>query len=309
MELGALAVGLDMRLLELAKTHVLRNDLSDAYLRQLICTVNSLAALIGFAPSTSDLTIENINRVVANPKISKTTRDNRRRMLMTLAGVAAQERLIDRIDPFYIHKVKKQKQLPKGYSWDEANRIVFTLENPPVEWAPGQSMKQGPAEWLNEPLRNGLIRRQWWLAFVLMAWDTGHPSDITRFTKSEMDMNGRITAARSKTGKLIRSQLSAAALRAVHAIQLERDRKLLPRWCHCVNKKCLSEDFGKISHLAGVGGFIKYLRAGAGSNVENENPGTGHLFLSNNRRTFEEHYWDRRHDSGPILSPRPLRVG
>ena len=62
-----------------------------------------------------------------------------------------------------------------------------------------------------------------------------------------------------------------------------------------------------IAEVSECPGTLKYFRSGAGTNVEKNNPQSGHQFLANSRRVFEENYLVRSHLKGrEVISPESI---
>lgn len=288
-----------IELTKLVDDYCRRSDVSTGYQRQLHSAVSALRKSINRdTPTTADLNVANINKCIEQRTLSDHTRHNRRRYLSLLAKEAVRLGYLKSFDTESVFKVRRKRTIPKGYSLAQAKAIATTILKPPTKEL---------GDWLADDYQIGVNRQAWWLAFVLASWDTGHVSDMRLLLKSELDFEGRVTRLRHKTGKLIRSQLSKAALLAIDKIQLPNVQEVFPRWCNCVSRKCVTVEFRRIAGAAKVGGSLKWFRSGSGTQVEIENPGQGHQHLSNSRRVFENNYLVQPLlVNQPILSPTPL---
>ena len=283
-------------LIKFSQDYVRRRDLSKGYQHQILCTVRAFGRSMSKDPTVSDLSAQSINHLISAKSVSDETRNNRRRMLLTLAAEAARMGLIERIDPFFVQKIKRRKKLPKGYSIDQARQIIQAIAKPPKR-----------EKWFQFVYENGVRRRDWWLAYLLACWDSGAVQDMRLLTRDQIDPDGSYWFLRHKTGKVVDGRLSRPTLAAIKRIDRPRQRLLFPRWCNCKNGKCISEEFRVIAEVSECPGTLKYFRSGAGTNVEKNNPQSGHQFLANSRRVFEENYLVRSHLKGrDVISPEPL---
>lgn len=281
--------------------YVDHNDLSDGYRRQLYSAVSAFERSNNIVKAKlDDFSAESINATIRNPKISRTTRSNRRRMLCTIATAAAQRNRIERIDPFEICKVKVEKKITRGYSHADALQIVT--------WVCSENADIADEEWLSRPLLGKATRRHWWSAYLRCCWDTGAPQDMRSVKLSEVSKTGFIVKHRLKTGKLMRLRLSASTLEAVKILRKfsqSESNLLLPAWQFCQNNKPIYKDF-KIIATKTVAGSLRYFRSGAGTDVEQRHPNRGHEFLANGRRTFESNYLVHELLAREPLCPREL---
>lgn len=271
-----------------------RGDLSRGYLKQLLACVSAIDKYLERESTTDDLTAETINNwidwALSHTELVKTTINNRRRAFRTLAKAYTNQELTG------VYCVRPHNKLPDGYSWQQAKAIV-------------DSVRRCQSQWLEFRYRAiGIKRRDWWYAYLLACWDSGAPTDMRLLRKSELAEDGCIWKLRQKTGKLISPQLSTEALRAIKKISKRKDDLVIPKWCNCVNSKCISQEFRVIRDLAGQPGTLKWFRSGSGTNAEDEHPDQGHIHLGNSRRVFLAAYLVRKHltRKRPTVKPRPL---
>lgn len=145
-----------------------------------------------------------------------------------------------------------------------------------------------------------LERRAYWQTIIPVAYHTGlGQCDLERIERRHFDHAGVIRFSRSKTGKRILAQIPMDLLKRIPMAPG-------PIWPRTVSKEHWRRTFGKIVRKAGLTGTFKKLRKTAGTLVDAEHPGQGHVLLGNSRQIFERHYRDPRTVKENPLSPPGL---
>lgn len=135
--------------------------------------------------------------------------------------------------------------------------------------------------------KSGVERAEWWRSFVSAAWDTGLSTcDLLDVRREWIGADGEFTTVRRKTGKRVVVGLHPATLTEIDAT-FPPERELI--WPLTVSREMMRRTFAKLARLAGVGGSLKWLRAGSGTSVD-ERHGHGEWHLGNTRQVFERHY-------------------
>jgi integrase len=143
----------------------------------------------------------------------------------------------------------------------------------------------------------GIQRRLFWETLIEAAYYTGlNWCDLREIRREDVPESGILEWRRSKTGKQVIVYLPARLVSHVPT-------GLIWEWPYC--GEVFRQQFKRIVTRAGLTGSFKRLRKTAGTLVEQQAPGSGHLYLGDERRTFELHYWS--HDSpGPPVHPPDL---
>lgn len=135
--------------------------------------------------------------------------------------------------------------------------------------------------------KSGVERAEWWRSFVSAAWDTGLSTcDLLDVRREWIGADGEFTTVRRKTGRRVVVGLHERTLTEIDAT-FPPERELI--WPLTVSREMMRRTFAKLARLAGVGGSLKWLRAGSGTSVD-ERHGHGEWHLGNTRQVFERHY-------------------
>lgn len=279
-----------MNLREYARYYVALVDGSDGYLRQIEWALHDFEKVVG-PIALADLTVELINRYLRERKeqLAPRTRKNRRGYLRTLLHHAASNTAIaDRptLPDAPLARVKVPDTIVEAWTPSQVGQLLTVIDG------------------LDGSYRNGFSKRLYWRSYILAAWDLGlRGCDMRSIERSWIPPDGRFSIVQAKTGRIVWLQLRPPAMEAINDFQ-HAGRLIWPLWCR-------QNTWGKIAQAlvrrAGLPGSIGWLRASAATATEVTQPGTGHLFLGHtNRRTFEQHYFDRRQE---VSRPQPPLLG
>jgi hypothetical protein len=282
------------------KDYVLRTDVGDGYADQLRWVVRGFEAHLQRAASVSDLSHEQINSYLAHLRkagYAGETRRSRRRMLLTLASDAARLRLIEPTNRDMVARVKVVPKMPDGLTWEQARHVIICLNS--------KATKHN--KWLSFRYRKtGLVRRDFWRAYLSAAWDTGAPADLRALRWDELQADGRVFRLRHKTGKTLHWALSTYTMEAIARLATPERELVFPL---SGGLNLFRRDVRKILvEIAGLenetlGGF----RSGAGTDAEmHHGRGAGCQLLGNTPEVFVKHYEIPELIRRPALAPRPL---
>lgn len=139
-------------------------------------------------------------------------------------------------------------------------------------------------------------RDQFWETLIEAAWLSGlNWIDLRQVKREDVPANGVLHWRRSKTRKPVTVYLP---LRLVAHIA----SGIVWRWPF--SGEVFRQQFARIVRCAGLVGSFKTLRKSSATAVETLAPGRGHIYIGDERRTFERHYW--RVDSGEMIHPPEL---
>lgn len=262
-----------------------RLSLGAASLAQHEIAVRLFARWLGRSATLGDLCEDTLRQFLADYLAegwSPATVNNKRTHLLALWRFAFEEDLIDR--PPQARRIPRARErTPVPEAWDaiEVGRLLA---------AAGRCY---PA------------RRDWWVAVLLVLYDTGaRISEVLRLDACDMDLDrGWVVFRRTKTG--------AERWRRLHADTVAVCRRVVrdgggPAFPWPYSRRWLDDCFRRICRHAGVrygrgrGGLWHKLRRSSGTLVE-QHEGPGHTHLGNTRRVFERHYQD------PRFAPDTLR--
>lgn len=134
---------------------------------------------------------------------------------------------------------------------------------------------------------NGVLRRDYWTAAILVGWDSGfRRGDILRLRRDAVRPDGALRVVQSKTGAVIETRLRPSTVAALDAIR----RPLPLAWP--LDLSWFGRHFARLVKSAGVNrGTFRWLRRASGSYVEAAAPGCGHKHLGHAApATFSRHY-------------------
>jgi integrase len=154
----------------------------------------------------------------------------------------------------------------------------------------------------------GLKRSEWWPLAIRVAWDSGlRWADQVSIPVSAVRPDGLVSVRQNKTGKVATFQFSPSTMAALRA-SLERcARSLVIPWPS--SGETFRDQVTLLVQKAGIRqGTWKWIRRGSGTDVELQEPGTGHQHLGNTRAVFERSYGDKTIIGRRIPSPRELAI-
>lgn len=154
----------------------------------------------------------------------------------------------------------------------------------------------------------GLRRSVWWDLAVRVAWDSGiRWGDQVELPVSAVRPDGSVVWTQSKTGKVAAFRLSPSTMRALTASLQSCPRSLVMPWPS--SRETFLDQVERIVKRAGIReGTWKWIRRGSGTDVELQQPFTGHRHLGNTRAVFEQSYGDQAILGRSVPSPRELLV-
>jgi integrase len=134
---------------------------------------------------------------------------------------------------------------------------------------------------------NGVTRRAYWRAAIMVAWDTGlRRGDVWRFRKSIVRDDGTLRVVQHNTKRVVAVRLRAGTVKALAEIQ--HDEALRWTWAETY----FGRHFKRLVKAARVSdGTFKWLRRSSGSYVELQQAGAGSKHLGQTRpEVFTKHY-------------------
>ena len=128
---------------------------------------------------------------------------------------------------------------------------------------------------------------RWWNTLLRGAWYTGlRRTDLLLLERQQFDGEGVAEIVQHKTGKRLAIAMPVSLLQ-----ELPHVGKL---WTWRLSYETFRRQFAAIVKRAAIPrGPFKRIRKSAGNEAERLRPWCGHLFLGNERRTFERHYLAR----------------
>lgn len=145
------------------------------------------------------------------------------------------------------------------------------------------------ADALKGDYSNGIPRKKWWRAWIRVEWESGlSPCDMLALHRHSINSDGMCEAVRIKTGARVCFQLRPKTIESLDATYPPNRALCFPLWA---SLEMLRREFAALRAKAGMHeGSMKWLRAGSGSYVEQQKPGTGHCHLGNTVQVFNRHY-------------------
>lgn len=289
-----------MWLTDFVEDYLQRTDVGEAYAEQLRWCVRGFSKFLERPACLDHLNSRDINAYLAHLRkagYAGETRRSRRRILLTLSSDAARQRLIDPVNRDMVARIKVFPAVPDGLTWSEARNIIIAI-----------NAKGKYDHWFCYRYRKtGIVRRDWWRAYLSACWDTGAPADLRSLRWEELQENGRVYRLRGKTGKPLRWQLSSYTMDAIARLANPPYRPLVfPLWgCLDRFRREARKIIQEVAGLKGksLGGF----RSGAGTDAElRHGTGAGCQLLGNTPQVFVKHYEIAPLIERPAMSPRPL---
>lgn len=265
-------------------------DASIGWQNQLRYVVVHFSKFIGRPATFDDLTVDNVNAWIAEmcaSKLSKQSCRSKRRVLLVLWRAAADRDLAPMLPERKIRKVKAPPLIPKAWTADEMRRLIATCRE-----------LRGP--------RNGDFPARFWLAFVLVAYNTGlRLSDLVRLRFDDIGADGGFTIIQQKTGFPVTCHLKPATLAAVANLAGRGDR------IFAYHLQTMQAQFKHIVRRAGLVGSIKTLRRTAATLCECATPGSASALLGHRDPALAvRHYLDPRQvQASKALPPELFEQG
>lgn len=288
-----------MLLSDYAPRYVAMQDGSEGYLKQFLWTIAALEKFAGKQLHFEDVNADLLNGYLMATKdsLAPVTRRSRRNMIRRLVLTAHDD------DSLHFHlpralrlaTVRQRGTMPEAWSVDQVRRLLDAASN-----LEGRYRVSKHGRVLD---RLGPVKRDYWRAYILAAWDSGwRGCDLRRLNTSKLNERGMIGIVQQKTGKPHVSRLRPAAIEALKKLG---GSEPLKEWCEIVVWRRLAQRLVKSSGLEGT---IGMLRHSSGTATEIAHPQKGYQFLGNTPDVFFKHYFDRTHltdlPQPPELEPK-----
>ena len=263
-----------MTLDSLIDQYELEHDVKSSTIENYRVCKNVLEKSLGKAALLSDLTPENINRLIVWLKQNgrqKHTLQSRRRGLLVLARYAKRKRLIK-------------------FDFDLVV-LVRCPETPKDVWTPEQmrELLDGVSKIPDCRLPETHIKRRlYWRSIILAAWDTALRQSDLRSLKLEDFHSNHFTIIQTKTGVGHRGMIRPETLEAIEAT-FEGPAENRERIWPAHRRKWFCMDFRKIVEQTSLKGTFKKIRRSSITDVELNAPGSGfiHAGHTNPNTTFK----------------------
>lgn len=279
----------ELSVVALVERYLSQNDCSPDYARRLIDRAEKLTKFAGGQLLLKDLTCELVNRWLASlakAGLKPRTINCYRQAIYTVWQDAFMDGLCAE-PPLRVRRSKVPAMIISAYTSDEIGKLI-------------EAASQMSGEY-----RNGVAKREFWYAAVMLAYDSGlRRGDLMHLLLDDIQPNGNFRIVQRKTGQEHRGKLRPATLKAIEKLP-RTDGRVLP-FPH--RKEVFSEHFTQLRKLAGVKrGTLKWVRRSTGSHAEKRRAGDGAKILGHrDPRVFERFYQDRSITHDDPIEPPPL---
>lgn len=291
-----------MLLIDYCERYIQYRGASEGHAYQLRSAVRCLQVERGAEYHVQDLTEDVINSHLTECRrrgLSDSTIQSRKTNLVVLWRAAAKDRRLDDRpdipDRYYLQPTPIRDYTPRGWTAADIARLIETSAVMDGEY----QTEGGP-----------IPRRDYWVAYWRAAWDSGlAPCDMLAMRLGSIGDDGTVQTVRIKTGKAVRYQLRPATLAAIGATCPPSRELAFPRWLfrgRVITMRAFGMAARSVIDAAGVNGSLKWSRSGAGTAVDEIQPGAGPRLLGNTARVFSIHYDVQEHRRHSIpLPPDP----
>jgi integrase len=271
------------------------NDVLDRYCLANECSVRYLQSLRRTVRRAEDsgilnlcqLTPDNVNRMLAELKLSDTTRSNIRREIFTLWRYAY-ESCWTEVYPARVRKIKPSFAPPKTWTPDCLVKMLDTA-------------RRDEARISN---RHQMRRCDVLPAWIGISYDTGlRFSDVLALTADHL-ANGCVTTRAQKTGKVTVRAISAGTQADVDRLLKCSPDGSLFRWCLCRRRAFYL--WRKFLDEHGYGGYPRWFRRAAATQVHKQRPGGATEFLGHSAAHLAARHYIDASQLGTHISPPPL---
>jgi len=210
-----------------------------------------------------------VNDFLASLDLSPFTVRGYRSYILSLWNAAADDDLVAYPRLRRIRRPKCPEIVVNCYSAEEARKLLAASDRLQGEYP------------------NGVTKRLYWRAAILLAWDTGlRRGDVWLFRKSIVRPDGTLRVVQHKTKQIVTVRLRESTSKAVAAIHYDQPLQ----WT--MDQSYFGRHFRRILKAAGINrGSFKWLRRSSGSYVEIQQPGAGHKHLGQTcQQVFNKHY-------------------
>lgn len=251
-------------IIELAELYISQHDISEGHADQI--RIHSSLYAGDMSPFGINAEIKRMRAAGLSDSYIK----QRRSYVLMLWRFAASRELAADPPMSKIARVRVRDLVVEAYRIDQVQKIIQTCRG------------------LRGTYACGTRKAIWWESIVRGAWDTGLSvvADLVRVKRSMLDDRNEFVTTRRKTGKRVRVGFHASTMKYIDQA-CHGNRDLI--WPMSVSKESVRKAFRRIARKAGVGGTLKWLRAGSGTNVD-QRVGHGELHLGNTRTVFDRHY-------------------
>lgn len=251
------------RICEIAERYIASHDISEGHAREIRGHARRYPGDFSADGLNGDL-----RRLRQLGRSDSYIRDRRVYVLMLWRFAASLDILPD--PPLSkILRVRVRDLVPRGYEPEQVASLVDVAAR------------------LRGVYASGIDRAEWWIGHILAAWDTGLSTcDLLAVERDWIRPDQTMTTVRKKTGKRVVVAFRDQTLTAIDAT-FPPERRLI--WPLTVSREMMRKTFAAMASRAGVGGTLKWLRAGSGTSVD-ELHGRGEAHLGNTRQVFERHY-------------------
>lgn len=268
-----------------AAQYVACRPLNRSYAARLRWTANAMESFAGSESISDTLTEENANGfLTAQLDKSPFTIRSYRSDILTLWNGAADCNLV----PYPVMRRVRLPKIPElivdCYTVDEARLILKAAAS-----------LVGRYRW-------GVRKRDYWVAAIRLAWDTGlRRGDVIAFRRDSLRPDGVVMVLQSKTQKVVPTKLRPSTVIAL---------QLLPggyplRWGTDVTY--FTRHFRRLVEASGVmRGTFKWLRRASGSYVETAQPGAGYKHLGHSGPGVFNRHYDAKLGGHTLPSPPEL---
>ncbi len=295
----------DMLLREYMQRYFFERDLSDSTHQNMRVHVNAFERFLERPATLEDLNSDAVNGFIMHMRgrgMAPLTIRQYRNSICTFWHLAYQERILDTL-PTRVMRIKVPKPAPIAFTVEDMKKLLEAADK--LKWV----------------YKNGIPRKLWWRAFILVMWDTGlrlgdmvgllapysgrHQYNALRW--DQVNRKGDLIGfVMNKTGDSLNNKLNPPAMRALDKIR-EPQRDIVFEYPHTDTQFYF--DFRQIAKAAGVQGTSKYIRRGAATQVEKQQPGSAMAFLGHKTPGLaERNYIDPTQIERVIPTPPILDV-
>lgn len=249
-----------MQLLDLIQRYALERDITPGYVYQLRLAAENFGRFIGHSPDTADLCDDLVNRWIvhlSDSGLSKRSVRSKRNHLLVLWRYADVCELAD--GPRRLRKVSCPKLIPDASPPD---RVALLLSE--------------AAKLTGVFRRSKVSRSAFWIAFILVVWETGlRLGDMLRLRKDHIK-DGVLSIVQSKTGWPVVRPLSPQCLAAIGATEPEKRVRIFG---DALSRGAVQEGIRRLLAAINLRGGTKRLRRSGATAAENAQRGSAMSYL------------------------------
>lgn len=279
-----------MLLRDYAAAYVAMRDVSAEYSKQLLWSIDRIERFIQAAPALSDLSDDLLNRWVAAmlaTDLSRRTVRSQRNNILMLWRDAYSEGLVD-VGPRRIRKVNCPKLIPDA--------------SPPDRLAP---LLDEARKLTGRFQRSRVRRREFWLAFIMVEWETGlRLGDLLSLRREWINDAGVLTISQHKTGWPLIRPLSEECRAAINDV-FPPERETI--FGDALSRGHVQKQFRRLLAAIGLKGGTKRMRRSGATAAEAMRPGAAMGYLGHRTHGLAyQFYVDPRLTQQASHRPPPL---